>query len=88
MRISDKKALELLEQMPLEKVSNEANFTAPLLTTGRQASVLCDDPNYGKRLVAGELGTDNVWWEYAMENGRLRVTGTVQDSNEPIKVVS
>lgn len=88
MHISDKKALELLEQIPLEKVANEANFLAPLQTTGRQASILCDDVNYGKRLVAGELGTDNVWWELEMEKGKVRVTGTVQESSTPIKVVS
>lgn len=88
MKISNRKALELLESLPIEKVSNEANFLAPLHTKGRQASVLCEDPNYGKRLVAGELGTDNVWWEYEMDpTGKLRVTGTVNDESTPIKGV-
>lgn len=89
MKISSKKALELLEGVPLEQVSNEANFLAPLHTKGRTASILCEDPNYGKRLVAGELGTDNVWWEYAMDpkSGKLKVTGTVNDQSEPIKGV-
>lgn len=81
--------MELLESLPLEQVSNEANFLAPVLATGRQASVLCDDPNYGKRLVAGELGTDDVWWEYELdrETGKVRVIGTVQDHATPIKGV-
>jgi len=87
MKISDKDATKLLEELPLDKVANESNFLAPLHVTGRQASVLCDDPNYGRRLVAGELGTEDVWWSYEMENGRLRVTGTVQDESKPIKVV-
>jgi hypothetical protein len=86
---SDKRALELFEKLPLEEVSNEANFLAPLHTKGRTASVLCDDVKYGQRLVAGELGTDNVWWEveYVGEPKKVRVTGTVQDQSEPIKVV-
>ena len=90
MRISDKKALELLEGLPLEEVSNERNFLAPLHTTGRTASVLCDDPLYGKRLIAGELGTEDIWWEFELDKtaGKLRVTGTVNDSAKPIKGVS
>jgi len=89
MKISNDKALELLESLPLEKVSNEANFLAPLHTTGRQASVLCDDVNFGKRLVAGELGTENIWWEveYVGEPKKIRLTGTVQDDSKPIKGV-
>ena len=90
MKVTDKKALELLEELPLEQVANEANFLAPLHVTGRTASILCDDPLYGRRLVAGELGTENVWWEYEMDktSGKLRVTGTVQDESSPVKVVS
>lgn len=88
MKISDQKALKLLEELPLEQVSNEGSFLAPLHTTGRQASVLCEDPNYGKRLVAGELGTEDIWWEYALEGSKVRVTGTVQERAEPIKGVS
>jgi hypothetical protein len=87
VKITDQQALKLLEELPLEKVSNEANFLAPLLTKGRTASVVCDDPLYGQRLVAGELGTDNVWWEYEMQDGRVKVIGTVQDQSKPIKVV-
>lgn len=85
MKIADDKALRLLEEMPLEKVANERNFLAPLHSLGRQASIVCEDVNYGKRLVAGELGTDNVWWELEMEDGKVRVTGTVQDSATPLK---
>ena len=90
MKISNEKALRLLEELPLEKVSNEANFLAPLHTKGRTASILCDDVNYGKRLVAGELGTDDVWWELEYVGGqhKVRVTGTVNESSVPIKVVS
>jgi len=89
MKISNDKALELLENLPLEKVANESSFLAPLYTTGRQASVLCDDVNFGKRLVAGELGTENIWWEveYVGEPKKIRLTGTVQDEAKPIKGV-
>lgn len=89
MKISNKRALELLEGLPLEQVQNESNFLAPLHTTGRTASVLCEDPNFGRRLVAGELGTDDVYWEYEMDekSHKLRVTGTVIDHNTPIKGV-
>ena len=90
MKIADKKALELLEQLPLEQVANESNFLAPLLTQGRQASIVCSDVEYGKRLVAGELGTDNVWWEleYIPEQNKVRLTGTVNEESMPVKVVS
>lgn len=90
MKLSDKKALELLEGLPLEEVSNEANFLAPLHTTGQTASILCDDVNYGRRLVAGQLGTDNVWWEYEMDKAthKVRVTGTVTEKSTVIKGVS
>lgn len=88
MKVSNKQALELLENLPLQQVSNEANFLAPLHVKGRTASVLCEDPNYGRRLVAGELGTDDVFWEYEMENGKVRVIGTLQESARPVKVVS
>jgi hypothetical protein len=89
VKISDQKALELLESIPLEKVSNESQFLAPLHVTGRTASIVCDDVNYGKRLVAGELGTDEVWWEleYVPEANKVRVIGTVQDGASPVKVV-
>jgi hypothetical protein len=45
------------------------------------ATVLCSDINYGKRLVAGELGTENVEWkvEYVPETHQIRLTGTVKD---------
>ena len=87
MKISNKKALELFEEIPLEQVSNEANFLAPLHTTGRQASIVCSDVEYGKRLVAGELGTDDIFWEleYIPEQNKVRLTGTTHDSNTPIK---
>lgn len=87
MKISDKHAMELLEELPLEQVANEANFLAPLHTTGRVASILCDDVEYGKRMVAGELGTDDVWWqlEYVPEQNKVRLTGTVNESSQPIK---
>lgn len=90
MKIPNKKALELLESVPLEEVANEANFLAPLHTTGQTASILCDDVNYGKRLVAGQLGTDNVWWEYEMDptTHKLRVTGTVTQKSTVIKGIS
>jgi hypothetical protein len=89
MKIPDKKALELFEELPLSEVANEANFLAPLHTTGRTASVLCDDPLYGQRLIAGELGTEDIWWEYEMDKaaGKLRVTGTVNEKSTPVKVV-
>lgn len=54
----------------------------------RQASILCDDVNFGQRLVAGELGTDDVRWRFEMENGKVRVTGTVNDSASPVKVMA
>jgi len=90
LKISNEKALKLLEDLPLERVSNEANFLAPLHVTGRSASILCDDVNYGKRLVAGELGTDNVWWEFEYVGGdyKVRVTGTVNEQSMPVRVVS
>ncbi len=90
MKIPNQKALQLLEELPLEQVANEANFLAPLEVTGRMATILCDDVNYGKRLVAGELGTDNVWWELAYDRDahKVRVTGTVNEKSSPIKVVS
>lgn len=90
MKISDERALKLLQELSMEDVANEQNFLAPLHTVGRQASVLCDDPLYGKRLVAGELGTDDVWWEYEFDEsaGKLRVIGTVNEKSTPIKGVS
>ncbi len=80
----------MLNNIPLKEVANEANFLAPLHTTGRMASVLCEDLNYGKRLIAGELGTEDVWWEveYVPADNKVRVTGTVQERAEPIKIVS
>ncbi len=90
MRVADKKALELLEELPLDKVANEDNFLAPLHTTGRTASIVCEDVNYGRRILAGELGTENVWWEleYLPADNKVRVTGTVNESSTPVKVVS
>lgn len=90
MKITNKQAIEILEQAPIEQVANEANFLAPLLTTNRSASIVCDDVNYGKRLVAGELGTNDIWWEleYVPEANKVRVTGTVQEEASPIKVLS
>ena len=89
MKVSNDKALELLGGLPLEEVASEANFLAPLHVKGRTASIVCEDVNYGKRLVAGELGTENIWWEleYVPEQHKVRLTGTVQDEAKPIKVV-
>ncbi len=90
MKISNQKALELLGNLEMDKVANERNFLAPLHVQGRTASILCEDPLYAKRLIAGELGTEDIWWSYEMdqETGKLRVSGTVQESSKPIKVVS
>jgi hypothetical protein len=90
IKLPNSEAIRLLEELPLSDVANEANFLAPLHTTGRTASVLCDDPDYGKRLIAGELGTNDIWWEYELdrEAGKLKVTGTVNEKSTPVKVVS
>ena len=90
MKISNKQAVELLEQLPLDQVANEANFLAPLLTTNRTATIVCEDVNYGKRMLAGELGSENVWWEleYIPEQNKVKLTGTVQEDSVPVKVLS
>ena len=45
------------------------------------ATVLCSDINYGKRLIAGELGTEDIKWEveYVAETHQVRLTGTVKE---------
>lgn len=53
-------------------------MSAPELRT---ASTVCSDVNFGKRLLAGELGTENVDWqvEYLPELKKVRLTGTVKE---------
>lgn len=51
----------------------------------RSATVVCSDPEYGKRRVAGELGTDNVDWKIELDTSsgkaKIKVTGTVKEND-------
>jgi hypothetical protein len=96
MKITDQKALELLETMPLEKVSNEAQFLAPLHVKGRSISTEFADVENAKRRIADALGAtgpnwnNNVWYEVQYNNntGVHKITGTLLNSADVVKVVS
>jgi hypothetical protein len=90
MKITDQKALELLEQMPLEKVANEGNFLAPLYVKGHSATTSYPDVENAKKRIAEALGTTHVWYEIQYDNntGVHKITGTALDSSDPIKGVS
>jgi hypothetical protein len=98
MKISDSKALELLESIPMSDVSNEANFLAPLHVKGRSVSTEFADPNNArldaaKKRIAEALGqtqNDNIWFEIQYNNstGVHKIKGTLLNDSVPIKVVS
>lgn len=98
MKYSDKHALDLLEGLPLDKVSNEANFLAPLFVKGRSVSTEFADPNnarleQAKKRIAEALGqseNSNIWFEVQYNNstGVHKIKGTLLNDSVPIKVVS
>jgi len=101
MKISNQKALELLEQMPLKDVANERNFLAPLLIQGRTASTSFPDTEtpsveIAKRRIAEALGqtgptnSNNVWYQidYNNSTGTHTIKGTLLNDSVPVKVVS
>jgi hypothetical protein len=101
MKISNKKAIELLEEMPLASVANESNFLAPLFVKGRSVSTEYTDPGNvklegAKRRIADALGAtgpldnNNVWYEVQYDNstGVHKIKGTLLNDAAPIKVVS
>lgn len=51
----------------------------------RSVTVTCQDPEYGKRRVVGELGTENVDWNIQMDTSsgkvQIKVTGTVKEND-------
>ena len=95
MKISNQKALQLLEQMPLKDVANERNFLAPLIVKGRTASTSFPDTETpsvadAKKRIAEALGTTNVWYEILYDNnaGVHKISGISLDNSEVVKVVS
>lgn len=101
MKISNQKALELLEGLPLADVSNETNFLAPLHVKGRSVSTEYNDAGdikmeQAKRRIAHALGVtgsttnNNVWYEIQYNNstGVHKITGTLLNDSAPIKIVS
>jgi hypothetical protein len=95
MKLTNQKALELLESLPLDKVANESNFLAPLIVKGRTASTSFPDSEspsveVAKRRIAEGLGTKNVWYEIQYDNntGVHKITGISLDDSQVVKVVS
>jgi hypothetical protein len=98
MKISNDKALKLLEEIPLKDVSNEANFLAPLFVKGRSVSTEFADPNNArleaaKKRIAEALGqtqNDNIWFEIQYNNstGVHKIKGTLLNDSTPVKIVS
>jgi hypothetical protein len=85
----------------MDKVSNEANFLAPLHIRGRSVSTEYTDPGnvkleQAKRRIADALGAvgptdnNNVWYEVQYDNntGVHKIKGTLLNDSVPIKVVS
>jgi hypothetical protein len=101
MKISNQKALELLEQIPLKEVANERNFLAPLIVRGRTASTSFPDSEspsveIAKRRIAEALGqsgptnNNNVWYQidYNNSTGTHTIKGTLLNDSTVVKVVS
>ncbi len=98
VKITNQKALELLESVPMADVSNEANFLAPLHVKGRSVSTEFADPNnarleQAKKRIAAALGqSDNsdIWFEVQYNNstGVHKIKGTLLNDSTPVKIVS
>lgn len=86
-------ALKLLEEFPLEKVSNEDRFLAPVVISNRKAELTIptldcwgDEAKLARMKLEAELGTRELWisFEQDRETKTTKVKAEAVDSISPV----